>query len=171
MSETEPEIIIPDKDSYRFNIIKDTREKEGSWQFKNARNVDLVIDHKLDTGDYSIQGLESLLSIERKRNINEFASNITQARFKNELDRLKEFKYKYIICEFGYQDVVNWPDSSKLPPEKKFHIRTSNKYVMRWISEIQVLYNIHLLFCFNTRIAEWSAINIMRRVYEQEQIK
>ena len=164
----ENEIIKP-KDKYQFNILKDTREKDGSWYFVNHRNVKLLIETKLPTGDYSIQGLENLLTIERKKSICELAGNFTQDRFKNELVRMESFKYKFIICEFDYKDVVEWPISSKLPNEKLAQIRTSSKYLMRYISEIQVIHGIQILFCGDRHTAEWSASNVMRRVYEQEQ--
>ena len=45
-----------------FNIIVDTREQK-PWDFNDNFNTTKA---KLDTGDYSIEGLEHILCIERK---------------------------------------------------------------------------------------------------------
>ncbi len=65
-----------------FNIIVDTREQQ-PWNFKTYGTV----SQKLDTGDYSIEGLENLVAIERKKSVNEFATNITEKRFKDWVER------------------------------------------------------------------------------------
>lgn len=45
-----------------FTIIVDTREQQ-PWTFDNYTTA----SKKLDTGDYSIDGLQHVLAIERKR--------------------------------------------------------------------------------------------------------
>ena len=39
-----------------FTVIKDTREQDG-YYFSKFNTCAGMIEHKLDTGDYSIQGL------------------------------------------------------------------------------------------------------------------
>ena len=52
-----------------FNVIIDTREKI-PWDMASVcSSIDNVIIHKLDTGDYAIEGLEHTLCIERKKSI------------------------------------------------------------------------------------------------------
>jgi len=51
-----------------FTIIVDTREQT-PWTFDNY----VVASQKLDTGDYSIQGLEHIFTIERKKSVSEIA--------------------------------------------------------------------------------------------------
>ena len=82
----------------KFLVVKDTREKDG-WYFKESDYCQGMIDQKLDTGDYSVQGLEDVLCIERKGSVSEIANNIVDKRFDRELDRMKEFKYKFLILE------------------------------------------------------------------------
>ena len=53
-----------------FTIIIDTREQQ-PWTFEHYTTA----NRKLDTGDYSVEGLENLLAIERKKSINEIANN------------------------------------------------------------------------------------------------
>lgn len=45
-----------------FTIIIDTREQQ-PWEFEHYSTA----SRKLDTGDYSIEGLENLFTIERKK--------------------------------------------------------------------------------------------------------
>ena len=54
-----------------FTIIIDTREQQ-PWSFEDY----VVANKKLDTGDYSIEGLQDVFAIERKKSINEIANNI-----------------------------------------------------------------------------------------------
>ena len=55
----------------QLKIIIDTREQK-PWEFPGHTTA----VQKLDTGDYSVEGLEDILCIERKQNTSEFAKNI-----------------------------------------------------------------------------------------------
>ena len=78
-----------------FTIIVDTREQQ-PWIFDNYAKA----HKKLDTGDYSVEGLEHLLTIERKKSSSEFATNIVESRFKDVVMRLSQFKYSFLLLEF-----------------------------------------------------------------------
>ena len=49
----------------KYIIIRDTREKNG-WNFDFYESCEAIIDQGLKTGDYTAQGLEEHLVIERK---------------------------------------------------------------------------------------------------------
>lgn len=94
-------------------IVRDTREKEKhGWFFEPDGFVKGTVERKLDTGDYGIDGLEKLICVERKESISEFAANCTQDRFKRELERMCEYKYRYIILEFDMIDLMRYPQSA-----------------------------------------------------------
>jgi ERCC4-type nuclease len=78
-----------------FTIIIDTREQH-PWAFDNH----VTAKRKLDTGDYSIEGLEDLLCIERKKSASEFANNIVESRFKDLIFRMSNIKYSFLLLEF-----------------------------------------------------------------------
>ena len=66
-----------------FTIIKDTREQDGyTFESSSSRyhTCNGMISRKLDTGDYSIEGLEDKLCIERKASVVEFANNVGHAQ-------------------------------------------------------------------------------------------
>ena len=93
-----------------FTIIVDTREQK-PWQF----NEYATAVRKLDTGDYSVEGLENILCIERKRSVSEIANNITESRFKDVLSRMSKYRFPFILLEFDLQDVLNFPVGSEIP--------------------------------------------------------
>ena len=148
-----------------FTIIVDTREKM-PWTL-TASTIDGAISKKLDTGDYSIEGYEDKVCIERKRDAAELAANVCQARFKSELERMMTYEYRYLILEFNIQDVLDYPVGSSVPPARWKKLKTRGPYIMKCISQFQVKYGINVVFAGNSRNAEYAATNIMKRIYER----
>ena len=79
-----------------YTVIKDTREQEGhgyTFEKFNGRytSCEGMIVQKLDTGDYTLVGLEDKLCIERKGRISELAINLgkDKTRFMKEIARMK----------------------------------------------------------------------------------
>lgn len=62
----------------------------------------------LPTGDYSVEGLETLICLERKT-VPELAVTLfsNRERFIRECYRLAEFKHKAVIIEGSYEDVLD----------------------------------------------------------------
>jgi len=145
-----------------FTIIVDTREQK-PWSFEHhAKAV-----HKLDTGDYSIEGYQDLLAIERKCNVSEFANNITESRFVDVIERLSKIKYAFILFEFDMKHVMDYPIGSNIPKRLWDKIRISPAFLIKNIVDLQVNHNIKVLFCGNSENAEKIALSIMRRVYKE----
>jgi ERCC4-type nuclease len=153
-------------DYSNFHIIIDTREQK-AWEFPRHSTANI----KLDTGDYSLAGFQDRLCIERKRSVSEIASNITEKRFVDELERMKEFKYKFMIFEFSLTDVLRYPEGSEIPRHKWKYIKISPNFILKKLSEYMVNYNINIIFGDTPKNAEKIAMAIMRRVYEIEQPK
>ena len=147
-----------------FTVVVDTREQK-PWNFVTQAST----IHKLDTGDYSIQGYEALLAIERKRNVAEFANNITEKRFKDVVDRLSKVKHSYILFEFDMEDVVRYPVGSDIPKRLWNKIRISPSFILKHILDLQIDQNIKIIFCGNSNNAEKIALSIMRKIYKMEQ--
>lgn len=147
-----------------FTIIVDTREQK-PWQFAHQATA----NHKLDTGDYSIEGLQNILAIERKRNVAEFANNITEKRFIDVIDRLSKIKHSYLLFEFNMDSIMNYPIGSDIPKRLWNKIRISPAFILKHIIDLQVDHNIKILFCGNSANAEKVALSIMRKVYKTEQ--
>ena len=146
-----------------FNIIIDTREQQ-AWEFPKHTTA----NKKLDTGDYSLGGLEDILCIERKKSVSEIASNITEKRFEDVLERMTAYKYTYMIFEFSLTDVLMYPQGSEIPRHKWKYIRISPNFILKKLSEYMGKYNIRIIFGDSSKNAEKIAMALMRRVYEIE---
>lgn len=146
-----------------FTIIVDTREQQ-PWTFEHYATA----HKKLDTGDYSIEGLQHLLAIERKKSINEIANNIIESRFKDVIARLAQYKYSFFLLEFDLEDVLVYPIGSNLPRRMWDKIKISPAFIMKHVLEWQLLYNIKVLFCGSATNAEKTAEYILKKVYHLE---
>ncbi len=146
-----------------FNIIIDTREQQ-AWEFPRHSTA----NKKLDTGDYSLAGMEEVLCIERKKSVSEIASNITEKRFEDVLERMTTYKYSYMIFEFSLTDVLMYPQGSEIPRHKWKYIRISPNFILKKLSEYMINYNIKIIFGDSPKNAQKIAMALMRRVYEIE---
>jgi ERCC4-type nuclease len=146
-----------------FKIIIDSREQH-PFYFRDYE----IINRKLATGDYSIEGLEHLLSVERKGSVSEIAGNFTSKRFQDVLGRLSELKYSYIVLESSWDDILKFPAGSNIPSYMWKKIKIRSPFLLHKISEIQTKYNIHFIVCNNKDIAKTTTLNILKRVYEIE---
>lgn len=148
-------------DFSNFEIIVDTREQQ-PWEF---RNMEKTIA-KLDTGDYSLKGLEDIFCIERKGSISEFANNITEKRFKDVVERLSKIPHAFLLFEFDLEDVLIYPVGSSVPRKMWSKLRISPKFILKHINELQLLHNVKILFCGDASNAEKMATSLMRKIYE-----
>lgn len=146
-----------------FTIIVDTREQQ-PWTFDNYATA----KKKLDTGDYSIVGLEHLLGIERKKSISEFANNIVEKRFIDVVTRLSRLKYPFLLFEFDLKDVLIYPVGSTVPKRMWNNIKISPAFLMKNIIELQLLHNIHIMFCGSSSNAEKMAEFLLKKVFYLE---
>ena len=147
-----------------FNIIIDTREQQ-PWVFAKSDIVDHTIVRKLDTGDYTIDGFEDLICIERKKSVAELASNIVEKRFTDELIRMSEFKYKFLLLEFDYYQIDSYPIGSNIPLSVQRKIRINGPFIIKKLSEIQIKYGVHVITCGNVLYAENIALSLMKEIY------
>jgi len=146
-----------------FNIIVDTREQH-PWDFNDNFNITKA---KLDTGDYSIEGLENTLCIERKCSTNEISNNITEKRFQDVLDRMAGYPHAHILFEFDLMDILNFPHNSGIPHKLWKNLRVTPLFLLKYITEINTKYGIHTHFCGDRNNAQALAVSIMKRISEQ----
>ena len=147
----------------KITVVVDTREKT-PWNFNDNEIVGKTIRAKLDTGDYSIEGLEDLLCIERKKSVSEFAHNVVEKRFTNEVIRMMEYPYRFLLLEFDIDDVLHYPHGSDIPQRKWKTVKVTDKLMMSCIAGLQINNGIHVLFCGNDTGAQLIATNIMKKV-------
>jgi len=147
--------------NYNFTIIVDTREQT-PWEFDSYA----VANRKLDTGDYSVEGLENIFTIERKRSVSEIANNISEKRFDDVLNRLQNYQHKFILLEFTLNNVLDYPIGSTVPKKLWGGLKITGKYILKYLTEINIKYGIHTIYCGNRDNAEEVALSIMKRMVE-----
>jgi ERCC4-type nuclease len=150
-----------------YTVIKDTREQNG-YYFPTSLYCNGCVDHKLDTGDYTIQGLEDKLCIERKGCVEELAINLGHKKhqFMAEIERMKSFPHKYLILEFSISDLVKFPDETRIPQQNKSNLKITGKYMLKCLIEFQLHDNVNVFFCENKFNAFVVVCSIMKRINE-----
>ena len=97
-----------------FTVVIDSREKK-PWSFSHDSKV-----RKLDAGDYSLEGFQHHLRIERKGSIGEFVTNISRRdwpRFENALKKLAKYRHRVIVCDFTMSDIMAGDWRGEIPSE------------------------------------------------------
>ena len=150
-----------------FTVIKDTREQEG-YHFSKYDKCEGMIVQKLDTGDYTIVGLEEKVCIERKASPEELAANLGQKKhaFMNEIERMRPFKHKFILLEFTLKDLVEFPDNTRIPESQKKKVRISGKYMLKMLMEFQLQRDRHIMFCGDKYNAFLTLSSLFKRLNE-----
>lgn len=146
-----------------YTIIVDTREQQ-PWEFSHYTTA----SKKLDTGDYSIEGLENIIAIERKKNVTEIANNIVEPRFKDVLERLKNIKYPFILLEFNLKDILIYPIGSNVPKHMWDKLKISSNFLLKNITDWELEYNIKVFFCGSPTNAERLATYLFNKIYFKE---
>lgn len=155
-----------------FTVIVDTREQApfrflgiDDDQTRQPLIVPLITDQALSTGDYSISGLESALTVERK-SVGDFASSIThdRDRFESEMERMR-----MMVDVGGYAAVViegDWNELLYRYPERS---RVSAKCISRTIASWSIRYRVQFWPCMNRRHAELWTFRLLSMFWRQKQ--
>lgn len=147
-------------------LIRDTREQKGhGWIFGKADGFTCTKVQTMKSGDYTLEGYEDVLAIERKGSVLEFAQNVTQKRFENELDRLAFIPHTFVILEFDMYELINFPSSSKLGWNIRKNIKITGAFIHKRLNELQLKYPTK--FMFAGPYGQEMAISIMKRITEK----
>lgn len=155
-----------------FTIIRDTREKEGKgyWFDKVEKSkkktsaayteCDGTVSRKLDFGDYSFDGGENFISIERKGSINELYGNFGTAksreRFMAEVERMKNVPHKYVVIESSLDEILNGSFYSKIHPN----------CVISQLNSLEMKHGFKIVFAGNAKSAKKYIYNILKKAHE-----
>ena len=98
----------------------------------------------------------------------EFANNIghDRVRFLKEIERMKEFPYRFLVLEFSLTDLMEFPERSGIPESDWGKLKVTNKFMLKMIMEFQLYHDIHVLFCDSKKNAKWAVLSIIKRVNE-----
>jgi ERCC4-type nuclease len=149
----------------KYKVIRDTREQNG-WTFMPAKACEGTVSGTLKTGDYSIEGYQDILTIERKGSIAELATNLVEDRFERELERMQSFKYAFMILEFSMDDLIKYPKGTGIPSYKMKSVKLNPFFLLKRLIEIELKYKVKIIFCENH--GQTVASSIFKRVIENE---
>ncbi len=145
---------------HNFTIVVDTREQQ-PWLFEGYATA----HRKLDTGDYAIEGLEDILCIERKKDIAEIANNMVEDRFKDVIERMSKYKHSFLLIECEYDQLSNYPVGSGIPEKLWKNIKIKPDFILKFLMELIINNNIHIIFCGSPASSQKIALSIMKRIY------
>ena len=146
MSRSDP-VLVP--------IVADTREQE-VYGF-DARRV-RVIRRALPTGDYSIEGMETSVAVERK-SLADFVSTVihNRPRFYRELSRFSGYLAPAVVVEGNLMDVLGGRYRSAGHPNA----------LLGTIAAITVDFGVPVFFCSNRHAAARFVEAYLIRIYER----
>jgi len=129
----------------------DTREQT-PWEFGDQE----ILRTKLDQGDYSLEGLEHLVSIERK-SLPDLAGSITKGRdrFMREIERLRDLvRWPIIYIEASRQDI----------DDRKYRSAVHPNAVLGTLQTIWIRFGVPFHLAGNHRLAAMDAMRLFHRI-------
>ena len=140
-----------------FTIIIDSREQAPFLFDTVADPAPATVTTGLKTGDYSLQGFEDQITIERKSMVDLFGScGKGRARFEREFKRMQGFKFAGLVIEAQWKDIyTKRPSRSQMDP--KIILRT----IIAWTER----YGVHCWACPGKRFAEKVTYLMLDRFY------
>jgi len=150
-----------------YTVIKDTREQDG-WFFSPYDKCEGMEIGTLHTGDYTLKGYEDVVCVERKASVSEIAMNLGRKKkpFQEEIERMKDFHFSFLILEFNMEDVIKYPEGSSVPKSARSKVRVTGKYLLKCLMEFEIWYGTKIIFCGNKQNAFLVTNSIFKRLTE-----
>jgi hypothetical protein len=144
-----------------FILIDSAEKKHKRWNWESSKDFAGSRVESLENGDYTLDVFkdEKWLYLEKKGSFYEIRNNLFSEdweRFHACLERIKNFKYKYIIIEASISDVYY-----QVPPK----VKVKPEAVLKKLIEISMDYNVCVMPCGVN--AKTVALSILKRSYER----
>ena len=131
-------------------MVIDSRE-QCPYRFKNA------VVKGLKAGDYSIEGFEDRIAVERKSREDAYSSLGTgRARFERELKRLSHYEYAAIVIEC---DLLSFLEA---PPFTMMNPKAAINSLISW----SVKYKVHIFFASTRRHARAVTYRMLEKFWK-----
>lgn len=133
-------------------VVIDSREQK-PYQFSGTSII-----AALPTGDYSLQGMESMVAVERKE-LSDFIGCVThdRERFTKELDRAATFRRFWIIIEGSLDQIERGEYRSKVNPNS----------VLGTIAAWENRYNVRFVFAGNRQTGNRTAERLLTHAFRE----
>jgi DNA excision repair protein ERCC-4 len=134
-------------------IVVDTREQKPYTFWDQVPTVRAA----LRSGDYSVQGHEDRVAVERKRPVELFSCFAAErARFKREFERLSAYAYAAVVIEGDLADVI--------APDRRSTV--SPKTVINSLISWSVRYRVNIWFACDREHGEAVTLRILQKFHE-----
>lgn len=132
-------------------IHSDARQKRKLLLIPTTRKT-------LHTGDYSIEGYESEITIERK-SLEDLYGTLGQGRdrFERELERIASFQHAFVVVEASWMKILESP-----PPQTRLAPKSVYRSILAWQQRIP---HLHWWACHTRRFAEITTFRILERFF------
>lgn len=139
-------------------IVVDSREQR-PYSFTSDR-VGGVVTTALPAGDYSLQGYETRIAIERK-SLADYINTVvhSQDRFARELALLRSYPRAWIVVEASMDDVLQGRFESGVKPQALFAMSAA----------LQVVYGIEVQFAFDRATARAWVEELLVQFWQSQQ--
>jgi ERCC4-type nuclease len=135
-----------------MRIVVDSREQEGySFSCPSIRK-------KLDAGDYSIEGFEDRVAVERK-SMDDFVNTVIRGhdRFYHELRNLRSYDHACVVIEGSLRDLLEGNYRSGAHPNA----------MLATAIAIDINFNIPVYFCGDRQSACRFTEEYLKRIYRK----
>lgn len=150
------------KTTFPATVIVDTRE-QSAFHFLNIDPWPKVpLCHvALATGDYSLKGFESRLTIERK-SISDFLGSISAGRdrFEREFERMSKLEFAAVIVEGELSEVL-------VHAKSKTRLRIDS--ILGTLDSWRIRYGVHWVFAMGRRHAEINTLTMLYQFWRNSQ--
>jgi len=141
-------------------IIVDSKEKV-PYRFERIRPAPTIRVTNLPTGDYTIEGFEDRIIVERKSLIDAFGTfGKGRERFEKELERMVHFEFAAVVIEGDWIQILRNP-----PSRSNFNPRAFYASVIAW----QQRFGVHFWACPNRPFAERTTYRILERFLKDKE--
>lgn len=143
-----------------FKIIQDSREQQ-PFHFRDYE----TIVRKLDTGDYSFEGGEHFISVDRKKSVSEIAQNFTTQRFAKEVERLCLISHSYLLLEFSFNDILKYPFGSNIPKRRWRWLKIKPPFLISCLAKLS-LRGIHIIYAGDKSNAQQICLSLLKGAHK-----
>lgn len=149
-------------------ILCDTREQTGwgfSWYDVQTKT------ETIKYGDYTIEGLEDKIRIERKASTGELSNNLCTnnglRKFKREMAELQSVDSVFILCEFPQFHMDIFPEQSGIPKSRWPKLRVGAKFLKKRMHELIEEFGVNVIYCDTPANAEDTAFLLLKDCYDK----
>lgn len=154
-----------------FLALRDTREQPGhGWTWAKRERCLGTEVRTMGTGDYTLEGWEARLTVERKATPSELAGWVFQDRCEAELERMKSFQFAYLLLEFSVADLEAFPRGSDIPYQQRKRVRVRGPLLLKRLHELQLSYP-HVRTQFVGGSGKSYCLSLFKRLTEQDNVE